>query len=523
MWAYVEVRDARRMKSGRIQIDHKWGSTILYTSPGQIDITVERLPTVRVRYEQKLKDVTRGGKPTERQFEDLAEWCLAHGMLDEFARNMDQLGDLAPGNKAFLAYKAVKTAIDRPVPTGDLSDVHKKLGSRFKAPRESPHYVLLYDAKEERPDISTRLTRLEDTFKAFFYWFALKGVVLQLPDHRLVAVLTDSPDYFKELRRRFDSGPLVADGFYARRENVAVFSSRRLDLAYDALSKVTKDMWERGWDPEKLLSRDPQDARKAHPRGASGEEIAYAQTVALLTKALQEESEVASVTHEGTRQLLAAASLKPGTVLLPRGVAAPEWVQFGVGSFFETPEGAPWMGTGAPSWTYLVAFDVLQTGEKLDKAEDAIKMVITDKYFQESNHGRHRGALLNARTMSWSLTYYLARKHTDGLIRYFQELENLPRDLEFDDDVLLGCFGRAFGLMQDPKHIDEGKLAELAKDWYQTIKDTPLEINEARKDAIKAEQERYNKRRGGGGGVPKPPAGPAGPGGVGVPIKGGVQ
>jgi hypothetical protein len=230
---------------------------------------------------------------------------------------------------------------------------------------------------------------------------------------------------------------------------------------------------------------------------------------------------VASVTHEGTRQLIAAAGLRPGTVLLPRGVAAPEWIQFGMGSFFETPEGAPWAGTGAPSWTYLVAYDVMQTGDKLDKPEDAIKKVITDKYFQEADNGHNRDALVKARTMSWALTYYLARRHLDGLVRYYEELESLPRDLDFDDDVLLGCFGRAFGLMKDAnsKQMDEGKLMDLAKDWYQTIKDTPLEINEARKDAVKVELERRKK---GGGGAPVPPGGPAKPPGVGVPTLPGV-
>ena len=35
--------------------------------------------------------------------------------------------------------------------------------------------------------------------------------------------------------------------------------------------------------------------------------------------------------------------------LLPRNVAVPEWLLFGMGSFFETPLQSPWAGIGAPS------------------------------------------------------------------------------------------------------------------------------------------------------------------------------
>jgi hypothetical protein len=513
MYALIEVKDARKMRSGRLQIDHKWGSTVLYTLPGALEVTPVKLPTVKERYETQLKERIRGGKPTEKQLEDLAEWALAHGLLNEFTDLMHQLGDLNAANKAAVAFKQVETAISKPITKGESTEIRKMLGARFKMKPPSRHYVLYYDAKEERPDIDARLRRLEENYKAFFYWFALKGIALRPPDKRLVAVLIDEPGAFKDWRRRFDTGPLVADGFYARRENVAFFSAQRLDEAYDAMNKATKEMWRQGWDAEKLLSSNKQDAKSSHPPKATNEQIAYAQTIALLLKALQEESEVASVTHEGTRQLLAAAGLKPGTVLLPRGVAAPEWIQFGMGSFFETPEGAPWMGTGAPSWSYMVTFDVMKTNDKLDPPDQALRKVITDEYFHESVNGRIHSALVKARTMSWSLTYYLARKRLDGLVRYYEELENLPRDLDFDSEVLLGCFGRAFGLMQEanPRQIDESKLQDLAKDWYQTIKDTPLEIDEARKDAVKAAREREKKRD--GGGVPRPPPAP----GVGLP------
>src|SRR5438132_799386 len=52
--------------------------------------------------------------------------------------------------------------------------------------------------------------------------------------------------------------------------------------------------------------------------------IAILQTLALVQKILEEESERTTITHEGTRQLLAASGV------LPRSVQAPDWVQYGL-------------------------------------------------------------------------------------------------------------------------------------------------------------------------------------------------
>ncbi len=101
--------------------------------------------------------------------------------------------------------------------------------------------------------------------------------------------------------------------------------------------------------------------------------------------------------------------------------------------------------------------------------------------------------------MAWSLTYFLAEKKTDGLFRYFAELNNMPRDLEFDDAALLACFGRAFDLMDSasPTQVNPGKLSKLANEWYQFIHYTNLEASEAYNDLIEEVKEKM-KRRGGG-------------------------
>ena len=55
------------------------------------------------------------------------------------------------------------------------------------------------------------------------------------------------------------------------------------------------------------------------------------QTLALLQKVLEDDMEETTISRECTRQLLGA------TELLARNVAAPEWLQSGLLTFFEIP------------------------------------------------------------------------------------------------------------------------------------------------------------------------------------------
>ena len=148
---------------------------------------------------------------------------------------------------------------------------------------------------------------------------------------------------------------------------------------------------------------------------------------------------------------------------------------------------------GAPSWKYLAWWKHWEDTKGLEpEAKHALRKVVTDRYFHEATSQTDEG-LLKARTMAWSLTYFLAEKRTDGLLRYFDELGNLPRDMELDEDALMACFGRALDLMDGPSQtqINPAKLTKLAEEWYQFLHYTNLEASEAVNDlaeAIKAKQ-----------------------------------
>src|SRR5262249_12306175 len=136
------------------------------------------------------------------------------------------------------------------------------------------------------------------------------------------------------------------------RENLAVFSAQPMDEAYQALRRATQPALSSGRYTVDGLLRG-EGGRKGTIRD---ENLVTLQTEVLLMKAIERESELATVSHEGTRQLMAAGGK------LPRNVQIPQWIDHGLASFFETPRtveatvGSYWPGSGAVLLPYLIRF-----------------------------------------------------------------------------------------------------------------------------------------------------------------------
>jgi hypothetical protein len=514
--AVVEVKKAERVPllgGGKaLRVWHKWspanGSYVLpETSDKHITALLLPRKTVHQRWTVEHQAAYKD-KPTAEKLLRLADWALSHGLLDEFTKTMDDLAKIDPKLDAVVAYQQVSKDMAKPIEKGDVPESLRKLLDTYKVER-SEHYALLHNLETSTrpPEVDSRLKRLEANYRAFFYWFALQGKVLKVPEERLVAVLIKRGEEFKRQQQIFDSMPTVADGFLARRENLAVFSMQRTDAASEALEANTRLTWQ-------TLTTDREKSLRGWPRGTNGQplELAFGaeiQTIALLQRALDEDAEIASVSHEGTRQLLAA------TGELPRNVAVPEWLQFGWAAFFETPKGAPWMTIATPSSTFMQEYNYLAHYKEADKQNklekkrvDTLEKVVTDAYFRDIlKNPKNQEAVIKAHTLSWSLTYFLAKKKLDGLRRYHEELRKLPRDLEFDAQTLLLTFARAFDCMDpsSPNAVDKPKLAQLADWWHDDIKLTPAEDENLVREAIRAQAELKS-----GGNKPgdKPPAPP---------------
>jgi hypothetical protein len=482
---------------GKRMIEHRWGKTSLHK---QDDIAFKRIienrkiiPTVAERYEFRKKELAKEKKaPDAEKILETAEFCLTHGLYDKFVKEMDDLVDNHGKHPVAVAYKKTRDALKK-VPKGqdDAQSWKDRLTGNFKL-TTTTHYAALYMARETEPlEVRQRLKRLEENYNAFFYWFTLKGITPHLPDRRQVVIFAEKVEDFFALYQAFEGPPLTGDGFLARRENIAIFSMTPLDEAYDMLAKSSNEMWtlEKWSKDDLLLGR--------FKGGVKPDDSAYAQEVALLLKAMQDECELQVVTYVGSQQLMASTGLLPGTV------AAPLWLQYGIGSFFETPKGAYWAGTGAPHWKYFVNFRNWRDDRNAAKAvitekpEEIFLKVISDQYYAEARRINTPQAWEKANTMGWALTYYLAQNQNtrDNFLKFLQELANLPRDMQIDPNTYMLCFARSFNLVKEGEaKLDETAVKKMVKDWYyEFMSQVQLEMPDAFKLAKKIEEQRVVK------------------------------
>lgn len=484
-----------------------------------------RLLGVAKRYKEKYDALKRKNDRTPKDYLEVLEWAVGNGMIDETLKEKTLMSEFlaldakadpkaAAAQKACRDLAALLAAQQKTSPKEDeaVAIWKDRLGCRSTSSESYPHYTMLYDSQTNKPgqEVFDRLDRLEKNFRTFYYYFALRGKVLPLPEKRLMALLVSDPKDFDQRHQAFDSVPRATDGFYARRDNLLVLSTSRLGLAADTLTKMSEERFKDGWDFKKLvagkggypstwskiewLKMTPEQQMAKYKELI--QELITNQTLALVQQAMSEEAEQAAVSHEGTRQLLTAIGLLPRTVLLP------EWVQSGLPSVFETPRsdpftqaGAFWPTFGEPNWVYLTYYKIWEQSKPpstwLEKTPaEALQAVLTDRYFMQANTAKEDVAVdetIRARTMAWALSYYLVQRHLDDLLSYGEELNALPRDLELDDQAKLMSFARAFKLTADdkPDVVDPRKFAAFAKDWQDYLSTkalpAPASLDDARK------------------------------------------
>jgi hypothetical protein len=533
--AVVEVRGAqnnyvRNLEAGLpIAVQHKWGSTHLRAQT-LLSRTIllkdgggKPLETVTDRYTKvEYPKAFATSPPEPDKVLELAGWCLEHGLVSRFVEVMDKLVELDKNLPASVAYAKVKAALKQPPEKNDTAGAWRaKLMEGYKiTEKEGYHYALLHSSSAgSAADLEQMLDTLENTFKGFYYWWAWRGIDLPVPRERQLAVVTDKTDDLHRFHRILTSGPMVGDGFFARREGLTVLSSRRLDESYDALEKFSNQFWSKGFVREAVLTGQKG---AGVPKGADESIIWDAQMLALLLKAMETEAQRTTVSHDASRQLMYTAGL------LPRNVSAPEWFLFGMGSFFETSPQSPWPTIGAPSFYWQPLFKELKGENRLQRTPaDTLRMVVTDGYFRSIGprgeadsliRKAHDEGLRKARATSWALTYWLAKYKLEELRRYCKELSKLPRDLELDESTLLEAFARAMGAVGPDNKPNAAKLADLANQWFNYMNNTTLDSEELRKQ-IKSyykDGQQMIQKQGLPGGV-APGGVPGLPGGVKLP------
>ncbi len=403
----------------------------------------------------------------------LAEWALTHGLVADFVKEMNKLAE-EPKEKdtpTVANYRLIHPKINAALePPDTKSPWVKRLkdAADFKA-ETTDHYYALHPDLAKKADVRSRLDQLEHAFKTFYYWHALNGKVLPLPTHKLVVVfaLDESEPTLQDFRTVADGGEARLasrheDGFFARREGILYLSLNSREPNFEKLSEFVNNRLkppklQTALTPEQVLENDRRKIGSLTPEY-------YA--MCLATKAVEANAERLAVCHFGSRQLAYAAGL------LPRYVAAPEWIQYGLGSFFETPLGSPWYTPTAVSTAHLKpCLEILD--KRGTDVGDVLKKVVTDDYYCQADAASEDdtpAAVVKAQALAWGLTYYLLQKEPARFAAYRAELDKMPRDLPLDGDVVLGCFARAVDAVDAQGKVDAVRLKRWAEAWKEHLK-----------------------------------------------------
>ena len=457
-------------------------------------------PTPAKKFEKDFKTDLATNKD-ETKFLDAASWALQHGLKDEFHATMDELARFAPKRPEVLQYLTVQKALSEP-PKGDdpffAAYCAEMAGQKGFRKDGRGHYVVLTDLPISTFDtgIYDRLRVLETTLENYYYWFALKPGLKQpeLPTHRLGIVILKSVEEFYAKHADWGAQPFGGDAFTPRRDNYIISSWEHLDeilKKYERNNQNARDaMVNAGMNVSK---RDYLSGIVWNNENAKYDPFrrAFCQTLTITEKLIDDDQVRATHTGEGARQLLFDSGI------LPRHVHTPEWIAQGMSAYFETATGAPYLEFGAPNWKQVVNLKLFRQQGKFEKPGEALRAVVTDRYFREAHRTftylndvndkakinvRLRDEYDLARSTAWALTYYVIdrRQQPEKLIEYCKELDSLPRDLDLDERALEACFAKAFGLgeSQNPLRLDAAKLNSFADDLFREMAGVSLEIPE---------------------------------------------
>ncbi len=509
LYTTIEMRSKPKFEGKKDDVgadvfDHPWGKngrfiTSPALSPGIIKyLTIVKEPPAK-EFEKAYKKDLATAKDS-RKFLNAATWAFQHGLPKEFHSSMDGFCKLDPKSPVAVNYLSVKNGLkkaptaDDPAVRGLIEDMTKNDAVKYHAiTSESGFYVALSNMPASYDkDIKRRANLLHETLENFYYWFALNDQLPQpaLPEYRQLLIIAGSIGDFYAKHAEWGAPTFSGDGVTPRRDNFILMSWRPVDDAFNALNSGNQSFWKSMQIPKdwfitgKIWDKGEIPASSV----AAPQQLAFVQTLTLVQKALEDEAELATLSREGTRQLLFASGI------LPRHVHTPEWIVQGLASYFETPMGAPYRSVGLPSWSNLVALKSLRVAKKFDRPVDVLSSVLTDRYFRSAQRYFGERAVISERekindriheemdlatSTAWALTYYLIerRREPQLLFQYCQELNSLPRDLDLDQRALEACFAKVFkvGEAANPSRIDPVKLAALADAWFAEMAGVSLE------------------------------------------------
>lgn len=347
-------------------------------------------------------------------------WVGTDEKPGKFLEALDVVLELEPDHELGSALQARIEELAEDLPEGDEESVlqgyvrHK--GLQFEASR---HFVLCHDlpnSKEKRKKSRARerLDLLETVYRTFLLYFTARGADVEVPRSRLMVVLFNKEEDYKNYSQSLDPWLVGTAGFYDPIRNVSFFYEHSSDPLYKLLRE----------------SADRYNAmlgRRSDPRAKQ-----FGRLYNLLVEIYREDLDLMVVSHEATHQLAA------NTGLFPRRVRVPSWAHEGLAAFFETPKQATWSGIGAVNDERIGWYRALAEN---DREHSNIDFIVGDQIFK---YAATSASTLHAYGQAWALTHFLMEHRFEELIRYYQLLGELPPDLTLAPEMHNALFDRVF-------------------------------------------------------------------------------
>jgi len=446
--------DTRIVLQGKVVVNPGGTVTYTHTNNTQVHFQLGEIEIKRAStHKEQFNKLVHAAKDDPEALMKAAVWGLKKALLVDFYNTVDKVLKIDPKNEAASLVLEMKKKFKEPL--SDNPQTEKTFRSLVKGSggmriEKSNHFMLMTDTPEKpkgnkkKNRAQERLALLEKVYESFVLLFHAQDVQLDIPRERMMVVLFNNKEDFKNYADMLSPALASAEGFWSPTTNVSYFFDYGTSEQFEYLKSALAEL--------KKVEADAKKARDA-------ETLRYLKVLDLLMEVERENSDVSVVSHECCHQMAG------NTGLFPRHVDNPRWIHEGLATYFEAPSGGTWAGIGAVSTERLILYRALA---EHDKIHSSIAFVASDQIFDRA--GGISSNILHGYAQAWALTHFLLEKHLKEFVAFYRMIGEMPPDVKLNSDLLMAVFSRAFG----PDH--QGLDAEWHA-YMRTIK-TDMEILE---------------------------------------------
>ena len=291
-------------------------------------------------------------------------------------------------------FAAIKSKWNDPLPANPNASLCKgRFGGDVQLADDAHYHVLSHQNAQTSAAIDRKIKLLEKNFKSFYIWHLLSGVALPLPETKQIVLVAKKATDMPKLREALDGQAIESDSFFAPSHGVLVLSPDSTDELTRTFMTNARSVWLKDFDRDELM-------KGTYPKDKKPIDVMRASTMAMVTKAIEIEVDQASTTRGGSTQLFSTLGL------MPKNVAVPRWLEYGLGSVLNHPrnpgvvELAPNktgvtlgvdVGAGSANYAHLKQFQKEYAVEKDKpakyKPEEVLKNTLFDRYFDAIKTG----------------------------------------------------------------------------------------------------------------------------------------